>query len=164
LEIIPAEKVEMIFEKMWNMSEQEAFKLSYVMEKEQPLLLAYLAAVDKDLLNQQEREMLFYLGTVVWQVMAASFSPLSTIGEKHLLACEQANNQLAQSLKSDDARTFAATVKKILKECRQAEVMRYVIAALMDEDSAENTVRDENLGFIILNLKTVIECFDQQTN
>jgi hypothetical protein len=164
LKVIPAENVEKIFEQMWNMSEQEAFKLSYVMEKEQPLLLAYLAAVDKDLLNQQEREMLFYLGTVVWQVMAANQSPLPAIEEKGLLACEQVNNQMAQSLKSDDSKTFAATVKKILKECRQAEVMRYVIAALMDEDSSENTVRDENLGFIILDLKTVIECFDRQIN
>lgn len=161
MEIIPADKVEEVFEKMWNMSEQDAFKLSYVMEKEQPLLLAYLAAVDSDILNQQEREMLFYLGTVVWQVMSLNQSQLPVIEEKHLLAFEETNNLIAQSLKSADTLTFAAAVKKILKECRQAEVMRYVIAALMDEDSSENNIRDENLGFIILDLKTVIECFDR---
>ena len=160
MEIIPADKVESVFEKMWKMSEQDAYKLSYVMEKEQPLLLAYLSAVDKDILNQPEREMLFYLGTVIWQVMSANQAPLRAIEERHLLTFEQANDRIAQSLKLADTLTFAAAVKKILKECRQTEVMRYVIAALMDEDSSENDIRDENLGFIILDLKTVVECFD----
>jgi hypothetical protein len=161
MQIISASTVEQIYTKMWNMSEQEAFRLSYTLEKEQPLLVAYLAAVDKDILNQAEREVLFYLGTVIWQIMSYVKSPLPPISEDCLLRCEESNNIIASSLETAHTVNFSEVVKKILKECRQSEVMRYIIATLMDEDSSDNEIRDENLGFIILDLKTVLECFDE---
>jgi hypothetical protein len=161
MEIISAETVEKIYIQMWNMSEPEAFRLSYTLEKEQPLLVAYLAAVDKDILNQAEREVLFYLGTVVWQIMAQGKGLLPPISEECLLKVEAANNSIARGLESEHTIDFAGVVKKILKKCRQSEVLRYIIATLMDEDSCDNDIRDENLGFIILDLKTVIDCFDQ---
>jgi hypothetical protein len=64
---ISAETVEQVYTRMWSMPEQEAFRLSYQLQTEQPLLVAYLAAVDQDILNQAEREVLFYQGTVIWQ-------------------------------------------------------------------------------------------------
>ncbi len=162
MEIISAERIEQIYTKMWNMSEQDAFRLSYSLEKEQPVLVAYLAAVDHDIFNKADREVLFYLGTVVWQIMSDGRKPLPAVSEEQLLRYEQANNALALSLKTSDTTAFADVVKKTLKACRQTEILRYIIAALMDEDSSDNEIREEHLGFIILDLKTVIECFDEQ--
>jgi hypothetical protein len=158
---ISTEIVEKTYTRILCMSETEAFQLSYRMEKEQPLLLAYLAAVDDGILNQDEREMLFYLGTVVWQIMAAGKKPLPKITEKALLSIEKENLKIAESLKDADTVSFAEVIKKILKECRQPEVFRYVVAALMEEDEEDNSVRDETLGIIMLDLKTVIDCFDR---
>jgi hypothetical protein len=161
VQIISAATVEQIYTQMWNMSEPDALRLSYTLENEQPVLVAYLATVDKEILNQAEREVLFYLGTVVWQIMSYVKSPLPPINENCLLRWEESNNIMARSLESANTVNFSEVVKKILKECRQSEVMRYIIATLMDEDSTDNEIRDENLGFIILDLKTVIECFDE---
>jgi hypothetical protein len=158
---ISAETVEKTFTRMWEMSEPDAMRLSYVMQKEQPLLVAYLAAVDEGILNQEERELLFYLGTVLWQVMAAGGESLPKLTEKQLLDCEKRNMRIGESLKHADNMKFAGVVKQILKECRQYEVLRYTIAALMDESGEDNTVRDENLGIIMLDLKTVLDCLDQ---
>jgi hypothetical protein len=162
MEIITAETVENIFAKMWNMSEQDAFRLSFTLEKEQPVLVAYLSAVDTAIFNKAEREVLFYLGTVIWQIMSQVKSPLPAIKEDCLLRCEAANNLTADSLKNADNPIFSEAVKKILKQCRQNEILRYIIAVLMDEDAGDNDIRDENLGYIILDLKTVIECFDAE--
>jgi len=162
MEIITAQTVEAVFDRMWNMPEPEAMRLSYRLEKEQPVLVAYLAAVDKDIFNQAERELLFYLGIVVWQVMSAGKSPLEPIRDERLLSIEKVNQQSASDWQAGQTFIFAEVVKKALMECRQKDVLRYVIAALMDENSVENEVRDEVLGYIILNLKTVIECFDEQ--
>ena len=160
MQIISASTVEKIYAQMWNMSEQEAFRLSFTLEKEQPVLVAYLAAVDKEVFNQAEREVLFYLGTVIWQIMSYVKSPLPPIDEDRLLHCEESNNLVARSLENSQTVAFAEVIKVILKDCRQSEVLRYIIATLMDEDSTDNDIRDENLGFIILDLKTVLECFD----
>jgi hypothetical protein len=159
---ISAEIVEKTFTKLLSMSETEAFQLSYRLQKEQPLLVAYLAAVDEGILNQEERELLFYLGMVVWQIMSGAEKPLPKITEKTLLRIEKENLKMAESLKEADTVKFAEVVKKILQECRQPEVFRYVVAALMDEEEEEdNGVRDETLGIIMLDLKTVIDCFDR---
>ncbi len=146
---------------MWNMSEQEAFRLSYVMQKEQPLLVAYLAAVDKDFLNQEEREVLFYQGTVIWQIMSEARKPLPMITEDTLLRLESENLSLSESLKNAGTVKFAEVVKRILKDYGQPEVFRYVLSALLDQDNEDCVIRDENLGIIMLDLKTVIDYFNQ---
>jgi hypothetical protein len=158
---IPAETVEKVYLKMWNMTEQEAFKLSHVMQKEQPLLVAYLAAVDQEMLNQEEREMLFYQGTVIWQIMKASGQILPEVTEKKLLQIEAENLKIADSLKGADTVSFAEVIRRILKDYRQAEVFKYVVGALLDQDNEDCVIRDESLGAMMLDLKTVIDCFDQ---
>jgi hypothetical protein len=158
---ISAENVEKGYAAICGMTEQEAYRLSYDFQKDQPLLLAYLTAVDQGILNQEERELLFYLGAVVWKIMRSDNKEMPVTSEDSLLNIEAANQKIADHLRTTDSVKFSDVVKKLLKECRQPEVLRYVIAALMDEDNAENSVRDENLGMIILNLKTVIEYLDR---
>jgi hypothetical protein len=157
---ISAESVEKAYAAICSLTEQEAYHLSYDFQKVQPLLVAYLTVVDSEILNQEERELLFYLGAVVWKIMSSENKKTPGTNEDRLLSIEAANQKIADSLRTTDSVKFAEVIKTLLKECRQPEVLRYVIAALMDEDNAENSVRDENLGIIILDLKTVIEYLD----
>jgi hypothetical protein len=149
MQLITAESVEQVCTRMWNMSEGDAFKLSYLMEKEQPVLLAYLAAVDKNILNQPERELMFYLATAVWQIMSSDKQPLPSLNEEQLLRFENINSRLGVLLTQLANPTFAETVNTMLKDCRQAEVLRYLISVLMDEEPNQSEIREENLGFII---------------
>ncbi len=119
------------------------------MEKEQPVLLAYLAAVDKNILNQPERELMFYLATAVWQIMSSDKQPLPSLNEEQLLRFENINSRLGVLLTQLANPTFAETVNTMLKDCRQAEVLRYLISVLMDEEPNQSEIREENLGFII---------------
>jgi hypothetical protein len=161
MDLITADTVEKTYTRMWNMPEQEAYKLSYVMQKEQPLLAAYLAAVDEDVLNKDEREVLFYLGTVIWQIMSSGEKPLPKIKEDALLTIEKENLKIAESLKSSNTVTFAEVIKRILRDYHQPEVFKYVVATLIEEDDEECNIKDEHLGIIMLDLKTVIDVFDQ---
>jgi hypothetical protein len=158
---ISAESVEKAYAAVCGLNEQEAYRLSYDFQKDQPLLVAYLTAVDTGILNQEERELLFYLGTIVWKIMSAENNNLPGADEEYLLSLEDSNQKITDSLRTTDSVKFAEVVKKLLIECLQPEVLRYVIAVLMDEDNAENAVRDENLGIIMVNLKTVIEYLDR---
>ncbi len=161
MEVISAETVEKTCLKMWEMSEQDAYKLSYIMQQEQPWLVAYLAAADQNILNQEEQELLFYLGTVVWQIMTDGRKNVPQISEDSLLRIEQENLKMAETLQKANAVTFAKVIKNILKDYPQPEVFKYVVAALMEQDNEDNAVRDENLGIILMDLKTVIDCFNR---
>jgi hypothetical protein len=161
VERISAESVEKAYSVICGLTEQEAYRLSFDFQKDQPLLLAYLTVVDQAILNQEERELLFYLGAVIWKIMLPEDRKLTEVNQDRLLSIEAANQKTGESLRISGSVKFAEVVKKLLQECSQPEVLRYAIAALMDEDNDENTVRDENLGIIILDLKTVIEYLDQ---
>jgi hypothetical protein len=158
---LSADTIEKTCLRMWNMSEGDAYKLSFDLEKQQPVLVAYLAAVDTDILNQAEREMLFYLGTLVWQIMTDQNKNLPGINENAILQCEETNLKLADSLKKADTMSFSDVVKNILKNYNQPEVFRYIVAILLEEENDESPIRDENLGILMLDLKTIIDCFDK---
>jgi hypothetical protein len=158
---VPVDLIEKTCEKMWRMSEKEAYRLTFDLEHQQPVLLAYLAAVDTELLNQDEREILFFNASLIWQIMLAANKNLPKISEDLLLACEAENLKLGESLKKADNVKFAGVIKSILKDYGQPELFRYVVAALLTEEEEDDLVRDENLGIIMLDLKTVIDCFDK---
>ncbi len=158
---ISAENVEKAYAAICGLTSQEAYRLSYDFQKNQPLLVAYLSTVDKAILNQEEIELLFYLGAIAWKIMSLVNNKIPEANQDSLLLIESSNQKLAESLRSTDCVKFADVIKALLKDCSQPEVLRYIIAALMDEDKAENSVRDENLGIIITDLKTVIEYLDR---
>jgi hypothetical protein len=158
---ISDESVEKAYAAICGLTNQEAYRLSYDFQNNQPLLVAYLSAVDKAILNQEEIELLFYLGAVAWKIMSLIAQTIPEANQGRLLSIESSNQKLIESLRTTDIVKFADVVKVLLKDCSQPEVLRYVIAALMDEDNAENSVRDENLGIIITDLKTVIEYLDR---
>ena len=161
MEKISAESVEKGYAAICGLTTQEAFCLSSDFQNNQTLLMTYLSAVDKDILNQEEREILFYLGAVAWKIMFSESQKKQEANQDRLLNIESSNQKLAESLRNSGVVKFADVVKVLLKDCSQPEVLRYIIAALMDEDNAENSVRDENLGIIITDLKTVIEYLDR---
>ena len=157
---ISSERVEKAYSAICNMTQQEAYRLSFDFQNNQPLIVAYLTTVDQGIINQEERELLFYLGAIAWKIMNSENGALPQPDEDLLLKIEAANQKLGDSLRTSDSVMFTEVVKTLLKECRQTELLRYLIAALMDEDNADNSIRDENLGIIILDLKTVIDYFD----
>lgn len=161
MEKISAESVEKGYAAICGLTTQEAFCMSSDFQNNQTLLMTYLSAVDKEILNQEEREILFYLGAVAWKIMFSESQIKQETNQDRLLNIESSNQKLAESLRNSGVVKFADVVKVLLKDCSQPEVLRYIIAALMDEDNAENSVRDENLGIIITDLKTVIEYLDR---
>jgi len=132
-----------------------------VMRQEQPLILSYLLTVDDDILNQDERELLLYLGTVVWQMMSQGETPLPEITEEILDDVEKSNLKMLESLEGESEDGFVDVVEKIIDNYPQPEVLGYVLEALMEEPEEGGPIRDESKGIMMLDLKTVIDCFNK---
>jgi hypothetical protein len=162
MKTISAEIVETTWKRIADFSAREGKALAEKFAEEQPIVMTYLMAVDGDLFNEEERELLFYLGAVVWQMMAQSDAPLPPVTEEMIEQAEAANQTTLQSLAdaSDDA--ARAVMAQLLQEYAQPEVFKYVVTALM-ESAQEEGIRDENLGVMMVNLKTVIDCLNEVT-
>jgi len=156
---ISAEVVERTWQRIAGQSAKDAQKLVNRMSKEQPLVLAYLMAVDNDIFNQSEREVLLFLGVVVWQIMLQGNRPLPKVTEKILDKAEAANLKMAEYLRGETEAGFEEATRKIIGSYKQPEVLRYVVEAIMEDTEESSPIREENKGIMFLDLKTVIDCF-----
>lgn len=160
---IPKKIVEETWQKLGQISFPEVPKLVDELKNKQPLLLAYLLAVDHDILNEDERELLLYLGINIWKMMSKGDKPLKEVTEKSLKENEKNNESMVKYIA--DEPDFDKTVINIAENYNQKEILMYVIEALMenepDEDGTYCDIRDEYIGAMFMSLKTVIDCLDQ---
>jgi len=160
MDMIPATIVERTWKRIGTLSPRSVPKLIQQMAKEQPIILAYLMAVDDDIFNQDERELLLYLGVVIWQIMSQGAQPLPEVTERILDDAEAKNVKMAEYLQGETEGGFEETTRTIISNYRQPEVLRHVVEALMEEPEEGCAIPDENTGIMLLDLKTVIDCFD----
>ncbi|MBD3287210.1 hypothetical protein GF337_00260 [candidate division KSB1 bacterium] len=160
MKLITSDIVEKTWQEMSLMPPDEFPKVVDQMIGEQPVILSYLMTACQDLFNQTERQLLIYMGVVIWKIMLQGDVPLKTVTEKKLDEMEDENFAFWESIdrESDE---FIDSVTAIAARCNQPEVLRYVVEAIMEDMEYANEIRDENKAMMMLYLKTVIDCFDQ---
>jgi hypothetical protein len=154
---IPAAIVEATWKKIAEYPPLYGNKLITQLNKEQPVILAYLLAIGDVELNQDEKELLLYLGMVVWQIMAKG-GKAPKVTKEMIDEAEAANFEVLDELTDNFSEKKIA---EILQNYNQIEVLKYVIEALMEEPEAGSAIRDEYLGMMMNYLKTVIDCLDR---
>ena len=158
---IPASVVKKIWEKMEEMSPDEARQLVNLMSREQPFILVYLMAVGGDTLNQDERELLLYLGIGIWQTMLQGDAPVPKITRKVLDNVEESNMKMLEYLEDKSDIDFVETVEKIVTSYPQPEILKYVLETFMGNSEESSLIREINKGSMSIYLKTVIDCFNK---
>jgi hypothetical protein len=132
-----------------------------LMTREQPFVLAYLLALKNTPFDQNERETIFYIGMVVWQIMRQGSGRRRKVSRKNLERAEEANYELLEDWMgiTEDAMTVRTGV--LLEAYPEPEVLRYITEAVMeaDEDPEEPGFRDEYKGLAFVHLKIVLDAF-----
>ncbi len=160
MKTIASEVVDKTWQRVAGLSNQQGAKLAERMSQEQPFVMAYLMAVDHELLDQDERELLFYVGTVIWQIMSEGAKPLPQVTEKRLDEAEAANVGMLESLVGAPDADLTQAAEKLLVDYNQPAVLEYAMEALM-EAAEDQEVRQDNLGIMLIDCKTVIDAFDR---
>jgi len=158
---IPLKIVEKTWKKMSTMSWQEITELTNLMRKQQPFVLAYLLAAGHEIFNQDEREQLLYLGVVIWQIMSQGSKPLTKITGDTLDGVEKANIEMLEYLAGESETDFMDTLRQVVNNYPQPEVLKYVVEALVEKPEEGSLIREEKKGYILIYLKTIIDCFSR---
>ena len=148
------------WEQMAELPEDKAAPLATRFAGEQPAVVGFLTAVDQETLNQEEREVLFYLGLVVWQIMSKG-ARLKTVSMQAIEDADNANVDVLEQLGEGSEQDLAAAARDMVTNYNQAAVLQYCIEALV-EAAAENEVRPDNIGPMMIDLKTIVDAFDKQ--
>ena len=162
MEILTTEMIDQQWRSIENIDLDEVPLLIEMLGKDQPFILTYLMATGADVLNQKEREVLLFMGIMIWNITkdCAKIKKVE-ISTQELYLNEEKNISMLEYLAGEPESDFLKTVEKILTKYHQNSLLKYIIDRLMEdlnEDAAG--IREENIGMIAIYLKTIIDCFD----
>ncbi|MEL6632623.1 MAG: hypothetical protein AAFQ83_14285 [Bacteroidota bacterium] len=161
MERITTGPLEQALDSFFSLEEDEAINtLIDDMGEQQPFLFTFLMTMGEGDFNDDEREVLLFLGVTIWQIVSFVYDSPPQITEEALDQVEQQNLPLLEDLSSDQESTFIQEVQALAAKHPQADIMQYLVEAVMEEQE-EGTVREINQGILIVFLKIVLECFDQ---
>jgi hypothetical protein len=157
---ISAETITQTWQRMAQASISATPHLVEEMTKEQPLVLSFLLALDDFPFDAHEREIIFYIGMVVWQIMKQSKRRLYKVTRKKLRKAEEANYDFLELLMSDTEADFVSATQTMIEKYPEPEVLRYIVEAIMEEeeyDPDDPPIRDEYRGLAFVHLKIVLD-------
>ena len=161
---IPESAVRRVWRKMNRVSRRTGAKMADELGVEQPAIASYLLGVDEDVFNEDERAMLFFLGLVIWQIMKQGDTPLPTVSIEAIQRAEAANVDSVEKLAKSTPADAESIVRSLLVGYGQPGVLGSVLIALMEPQEPPHEpgegVREENLGIMLLDAKTVIDVLD----
>ncbi len=160
---IPAEVVRETWQQVANSELDHAHELVAELQKEQPFILLYLTDMEGTPFNQNESEIIFFLGLVIWQIMKKGSNKLRQVTVQKLMKAEDANYEFLDLLSQDTEGDFESATLNMLESYQEPEVLRYVVEAIMEEpdedDPEDEPIRDENRGLAFVIIKTVLDAF-----
>ncbi len=159
---IDFETIEKIEKRISEMTVREVPRLIDNMREEQPLVLVYLLSAGGSILNRDERELLLYMGIIIWQAMSQGDVSPPKVTEKILDEMERKNIRMLEELEETSEREIMDTMEKMIETYSQPTILKYVLETLIEEPGEEDyDIRDENKGLIFIFLKTVIDSLNK---
>ena len=126
----------------------------------QPALDHYLFAADEHFAPSDSRGLIFLSGFLIWYVMSQHTKIRRQVARKELDSVQKANQDWIYELEAGASLTRSDLLDKLTETCRQKSLWKTVLAALMEESSIANDLKDANRRLALLHLKTVLDCLD----
>ena len=117
--------------------DEEIDRLIDLMGEQQPFLFTFLMTIGEGDFNENEREVLLFLGITLWQIASYPDQTPPQITEEALDSVEQSNLPLLEELAADQSSSFMQQLEKMAAEHPQAAMMEYVINAVVEETEEE---------------------------
>ncbi len=154
MQLVSEDIIESVIDALEESEETPEMQIEQL-EKEQPMLLAYLANEQFDTLTEEERSYLFYLTWIIYQSAKTSeqVKVLPTITEEALGAAEEDNWETYLDNTSKD---FRRRLDSFFEATEQEDLLAFLEDALVEDDDAAITEVGRDLLFI--GLKTVMDC------
>jgi hypothetical protein len=157
---ISVRTVTQTWQRMAQTPVREASQIIDQMQQEQPYVMSYLMGVGDAVFLLHERETLFYVGIVLWQIMRQSSGELGRVEPATLDQAEEASLALMERIEQRDTEDPEETIRAMIETYPEPEVLRYAVEAIMDpwdEEIDGPPIRDEYRGLVFLYLKIVLD-------
>jgi len=163
MEPIPEELVEETWQEIDDFTLDRTHKEMTRTSKNQPDLMAFIMELTQEL-DQEIRELATYMTFVVYRMFQkGSRKKIKKISAEEIIDCYEDNEDFMESLEGVHEKFLDRIARVQLSG--QPYVMRYVVETLMEAPEEEDPVAlsDEDIVFLFLLLKTVVDVLDKTT-
>ena len=160
---IPIETIEEYWLKINTQSDEGVIftKLKYLYDR-QPLLMGYLMFADKGSLNEDERQMMYYLGSFIVHVMLHESPLIPEVSEEAWEKTRGSNLRMLEFVASEDsAENFRRSMDDVLEAGTQPDLLRFALDLLMYDQQCQRSIREENVFRVFAHLKIAADCLDK---
>ncbi len=162
MEPISAELVEKTWKEFAAFPLEQTQKETVIISKTQPNLLAFMAEFTQEL-SQEVKELAIYMFYVVYRMFQKnSKKKIKRISAEEIITSYEKNEHFIKSLEGVHDKFFERIAGVQLSG--QPYVMKYVVETLMEapEDEDPVALTEEDMGYLFLLLKTVVDLLDQR--
>lgn len=161
MKTIPIEIIDRCWEEITALDPSQMAAAMEQMSGEQPAILAFLMAGEDQDCDEASHGTLIIVGYTIWRIISSQNENLRPVAIEELEQAEEAN--LAFLEKFDEGPEYQQQdfVQALLASYNQAPLLQATVEALMSGDEEHSEESDENAGILLLYLKSVIDCLDQ---
>ena len=163
MEPLSEQLVEETWEEVSGFVPAKASKEMMKVSRCQPELLSFIMEFSSDL-EREVQELTVYMFFVIYRMFEkASRRNIKQISADDIIRCYEYNEDLMESLEGVHER-FLDRIARV-QISRQPWVMKYIVETLIEAPEEDPVDLDEDdVGFLFLLLKSVVEVFDRKTS
>ena len=156
------EEIQASMDRVHDMTESETRKFMRRMQKEQPYIQVYVAAIcDRgEFEAENDADALANLSGIVWHAMRrAAGGPLVKVKGPEIDKREEQIMQLYRYAEGEPEPDWPSMVQAWMEDYNQRPLLEFVLDALMSPENPY-AVTEEGSGMIFTYLKVIIDCLD----
>lgn len=128
----------------------------------QPLIMTYLMVAEKNIMNEDERQALYYLGGFAARVLFDELAPIPEVTENEWDQARELNLKMIGFIGSElTPEDFIRSLQDVIITHRQSDLLAFVTELLMRDPLFARVIREDNVWRIFTHLKVVIDCLDK---
>ena len=158
---IPEELVEETWQEVAGFTLDRGHKEMGRASNSQPELVAFIMEYTQDL-DQEVKELATYMTFVVYRMFQeSSRKKIKRISAQEIIECYEANEDLMERLEGVHEKFLDRIARVQLSS--QPYVLKYVVETLIEVPEEEDPIAlsEEDIGFLFLLLKTVVDVLDK---
>ncbi|MEW6306664.1 MAG: hypothetical protein AB1705_24625 [Verrucomicrobiota bacterium] len=161
MKTIPIETVTEAWDRFSSIPEEDIEDLLNRVAHQQPCIVAYLLAADEEYMRGVQQGTLLFIGLTIHEIMAEGRPHMAPVDSAAIDAMEQKNIEFIERMAEESEIHQRTDSLWMVQNYNQMPLLGAALEALMADWEDAPEMADENLGMMLLHLKTVIDCLDQ---
>jgi hypothetical protein len=164
MEPLSEELVDETWKELADYTPEMGYEESVTVSKNQPEILAFIIEMTEDL-DEDIRELAIYMFFAIQRMFQKGYGkPIDSAASDEIIYCYESNERLMESLGGMDERFFERIAE--VQMSSQPYVIRYVVESLFEAGQGDAPLlpAEEDLGYLFLVMKTVIDVLNMKTD